>query len=79
MSEVDWNRYRDIVLQRMRAKYERMSDYLRALPTFVFQDPATMQSQILSPNDAIREVTNLSELGKKIIVAEINKMSAMQP
>lgn len=78
MTEVDWNRYREIVLTRMRAKYSVMSEALRNLPTIVFQDQETMETIMLSPNDAIREVSNLSELGKKIISAEIVKLSEMQ-
>jgi len=80
MSEqVDWNKLRAFVLQRFNAKYATMSDYLRNLPTIVLNDPETMKPMYLSPTDAIREVTNLSEAGKKIIVAEIKKIQTMQP
>ena len=79
MSEPDWQRMKDLVLQRLRAKYNAMSESLRNLPTIHFQDPDTMESILLSPNDAIREVSNLSEIGKKILVGEINKLQKMQP
>lgn len=79
MSEPDWQRMKDLVLQRLRAKYNAMSESLRNLPTIHFQDPDTMESVLLSPNDAIREVSNLSEIGKKILVGEINKLQKMQP
>ena len=79
MSVNDWSKMRDLVLQRFRAKYAVMSDYLRNLPTIHFQDPDTMQSILVSPSDAIREVTNLSDLGKKIIAAEISKLQNLQP
>lgn len=78
-NEVDWKRMQNIVMQRLRAKYNAMSESLRNLPTIPFQDPKTMEEQVLSPNDIIREVANLSELGKKIITATINSMAKMQP
>lgn len=70
---------RPIVLQRMRAKWNMMSDYMRNLPTYVFQDPQTFQTITLSPNDAIKEVETLTELGRKIIIAESMKLQSMQP
>ena len=79
MSQQDLERYRQVVLQRMRAKWSMMSDYMRSLPTYVFQDPQTMQTITLSPNDAIREVENFSEIGKRIIVAEATKIQQLQP
>ena len=74
----DWNRMRSIVLDFLRAKYARMAESQRSLPYIMFQDPQTMQSIPISPNDAIREVEALTELGKKIISAEISKISRMQ-
>ena len=79
MSDPDWNRMKDLVLQRLRAKYNAMSESLRNLPTIHFQDPNTMESILLSPNDVIREVSALSELGKKVVSAEITKLQKMQP
>lgn len=76
---VDWNKYRDLVLQRLRARYASFSETLRNMPTIVFQDPETMETLMLSPNDAIREVNNLSDLGKKYMTAEIRKLAQMQP
>lgn len=78
-NEVDWNRLRNIVLQRFRAKWSVMSEYMRNLPTVVFTDPATLKEVVLSPNDAIREVEVLSERGKQIISAEVVKMRELQP
>lgn len=75
---LDFNRYRTIVLQRMRAKWAQMSDYMRNLPTLVFQDPATLEEIVLSPNQAIQEVEALSERGKQIITAELIKMGELQ-
>jgi len=76
---VDWNRYKTIVLQRLRATWSQMSDYMRNLPTYPFQDPDTMKEVLLSPNQVIREVEMLTELGRKIIVAESMKMGELQP
>jgi len=62
----------------MRAKWAQMSDYMRNLPTLVFQDPATLEEIVLSPNQAIQEVEALSERGKQIITAELIKMGELQ-
>uniref|UniRef100_A0A6M3J3P5 Uncharacterized protein n=1 Tax=viral metagenome TaxID=1070528 RepID=A0A6M3J3P5_9ZZZZ len=77
MSEVNWQEMKKIALARMEAKYNQMSDSLRNLPTLIFQDPDTMQTIVLSPNEAIREARNLSELGKKVIAATINNMNRL--
>lgn len=63
----------------MRAKWEGMSQSLRNLPTYVWQDSETMRTFTLTPTEAIREVTLLSETGKKIVSAELNKMGLLQP
>jgi hypothetical protein len=39
------------------------------------QDPDTMESLMLTPNEYIREVEHLTEIGRKIIVAESNKIN----
>ena len=75
MSEPDWKRMQTVVLNFLRAKYDRLPESQRQLPYFVFNDPDTMELINLSPNDVIREVSALSELGRKIITAEINKIS----
>ena len=74
MSDPDWNRMKEVVLQFLRTKYGRLPESQRMLPYIMFTDPDTMELIPISPNDAIREVSNLSELGRKIIVAEINKV-----
>lgn len=79
MGEVDWTQSRDIVLKRLHARYDGMSEALRAMPTIVFQDPETMETIMVSPNEAILEVNNLSELGKKIIAAVLQELSRLQP
>jgi len=56
-----------------------MSDYMRNLPTYPFQDPDTMKEVLLSPNQVIREVEMLTELGRKIIIAESMKMGELIP
>ena len=77
-TEPDWEKFRGLILKRLHAKWDDKSDYLRNLPTLVFEDPKTMQSDLISPTDAIREVSNLSPTGKKIIVAQINLLSRLQ-
>lgn len=78
-TQAQLERYRQVVLQRMRAKWNIMSDYMRNLPTYVFQDPQTFETITLSPNQAIKEVETLSDLGKRIIVAEAIKLQMLQP
>jgi hypothetical protein len=70
---------RKLVLQKLEARYAGMSDYVRNLRNIVFQDRETMEEFVVSPNELIREVHNLSDLGKKYIVAQINQMSQFQP
>lgn len=72
---VDWDRMRKTVLTLINAKYGRMADYQRNLPYLVYQDEETLETIQVSPNDAIIEVTNMSEIGKKIIVAEMAKIN----
>lgn len=79
MSQTDWNRLRDVVLQRLKAKYDSLPDYQRNLPLFhIGQDPKTMTEIVLTPNQAIREVEALSENGKKVIAAVYQQMQRMQ-
>lgn len=78
-AQIDWQKARDLVLQRLHARYDQMSEAFQAMPTIVFQDPDTMETTLLSPKEAILEVNNLSSLGKKIIAAELSKLRAMQP
>ena len=75
MSQPDWPKLRDAVLQRLRANWATKSEVLRTLPTFQMQDPDTLESIMLSPNEYIREVEHLTEIGKKIIVAESSKIN----
>jgi len=79
MEAVDWSKSRDIVLKRLHARYDGMSEALRAMPTIVFQDPETMETIMVSPNEALLEVNNLSDLGKKIIAATIQQLRRLQP
>lgn len=75
MSQPDWPKMRDAVLIRLRANWANKSETLRNLPTFKFQDPVTMEDIMLTPNEYIREVEHLTEIGKKIIVAESSKIN----
>lgn len=61
-SQTDSQR-RDTALQLLRTKSQSMSEHLRTLPTI----PHPSGTDLLSYNDAIREVTNNSALGKQIV------------
>ena len=78
MSSMDWDKSRQIVLTYLNAKYAKFSDFLRQLPNQLFNDPETMETIQVSPSDALREVQNLSELGKKIIVATLRNLDRLQ-
>jgi len=78
LSEPDWSKGRDRVLAYLRAKNATRSDYMNNLPFLTFQDPETMEEIRVSPNDAVIEVNNLSEIGKKIIVATLKNMDRLQ-
>jgi len=71
----DWPKLRDAVLKRLRVNWAAKSETMRTLPTYQMQDPDTMESIMLSPNEYIREVEHLTEIGKKIIVAESSKIN----
>jgi hypothetical protein len=79
MSEasIDWAANRDFVLARKRASYSGMADYQRNLPVLPLID-STGQRVYLSPNDIINEVEHLTDLGKKIIVAELKLAGKLQ-
>lgn len=76
--EVDWAKERQVVLTYLHSKYDTMSEFMRNRPFLLFNDPATMETIQLSPADVINEVNNLSDIGKKIIVAELKKMGRLQ-
>ncbi len=61
------------VLKLLHTKYDLLPDWKKNMPYFNFQDEKTLEHIQLSPNDAIREVSNLTDLGKKLILAEIFK------
>jgi hypothetical protein len=69
-ASIDWVANRDFVLARKRAAYAKMSDYQRNLPILPLVDD-NGDRVYLSPNDIISEVEHLTDLGKKIIVAEL--------
>ena len=75
----DWQKIRDLLLPRFQAKYAAMSDFQRQLPAFPLQDPDTMETILLTPNEVIREITHLSDIGKKILAAEAQKLRQLQP
>jgi hypothetical protein len=54
---------RDAALELLRTKAQKMSEHLRTLPTIPFEN------NLLSYNDAIREVSNNTDLGKRIITS----------
>ncbi len=78
-TDAEWARMQKLVLQRLHAKYDGMSDRMRNLPTIHFQDPDTMESVLLSPREAISEVEALSDVGKHIIQGTIRLLQELQP
>lgn len=77
-TEINWQKDRQIVLTYLHSKYDSMSEFMRARPFIVFQDSVSLETILVSPNDAINEVNFLSDLGKKIITAELVKMGRLQ-
>lgn len=76
-TEIDWGKAQKIVLTYLNDKYDSLSHRLRETKNFVFNDPETFETVLISPNDAIIEVESLSSLGKKIIAAELSKLERM--
>jgi hypothetical protein len=79
VSDAEWKRLQKIVLQRLHDRYDSMSNLQRNMRGIHFQDEETMEDVIVSPNDAIQEVTALSDVGKKIIQATIKHLAQLQP
>lgn len=80
MSETEvTEKSRDLVLAYLKSKYSEWSERMRNLPNFIFNDPETLDTIMLSPNDVLQEVAATSDLGKKIIKAELQKLSRLQP
>jgi hypothetical protein len=77
--EVNWPSMRDIVLQRLHGTYDSLSKEDMQKPILHMQDPETMDSITLSPQDILIEVNALSEIGKKIIVAQVRLLGLLQP
>ena len=69
---------RELVLQRYYQKYNTMSNNLRNLPTYHFQDPVTMQSVILSLTQVIQEIEANTALGQMIVQAEMSKIGRIR-
>ena len=76
---VDWKKMRDLVLQRINAKWAGLSRDEWQKPMWHTQDPETMESITLSPNEIITEVTALSNIGKKYITGAIMLLNKLQP
>jgi hypothetical protein len=69
----------ETALIRMHAKYDKMPRADKQKSLLHIQDPETMDSIILTPDDQIYEVTHLTEIGKKLIVASLQHISSLQP
>jgi hypothetical protein len=65
---ITWSQARDLVLARLRQWVESLPPAERRLKILWGQ-------RLLSPLDMVREVETLSDLGKQIIVAELNKIA----
>jgi hypothetical protein len=80
MSEenIDWEKSRNIVLTYLQDKFSKRSKTMRDLQNFIFNDPESLEIVLLSPNEVVQEVSALSELGKKIIRAELAKLGRLQ-
>lgn len=65
---VTWSQARELVLNRLRQWISSMPPSERMLKILWGQ-------QLLSPNDMVRHVTLLDELGKQIVAAELRKIS----
>ena len=76
---IEWKKMKELVLQRLHAKYDALSKEERQRTVLHMQDPETMESITLSPDDQITEVQSLSDIGKKIVVAQIQLISTLQP
>ena len=76
-TEIDWEKAQQIVLVYLNDKYSTISQRLRSMKNFVFNDPETFETVLISPNDAILEVEAMSPLGKRIVAAEISKLQRM--
>jgi hypothetical protein len=70
---------RNTVLKYLRVHYSSWGEAMRNLPNFIFQDPQTMETTPISPNDAIREVEHNTEMGQKIVAAQWSKLQRLQP
>jgi hypothetical protein len=70
MSEVKitWSQARELVLARLR-------QWVESLPPAEQRLKILWGQKLLSPLDMLREVETLSDLGKSIIVAELNKIA----
>ena len=79
ISNSEWQKMQKLVLIRLHAKYDPMSERMRNLPTIHFQDPDTMESVLLSPKDALAEVTAMTDIGKHIIQGTIRLLQELQP
>lgn len=79
ISDAEYRRMQKLVLQRLHAKYDGMSEKQRNLPVIVVQDPVTLETVLLSPKDAIDEVEGLTDLGKHVILGIWKMMQQQQP
>lgn len=65
---ITWQQARDMVLERLESWIQTMPVSERRLKIF-------WGNYLISPNDMLREVQLLTETGKQIIAAELNKIS----
>ena len=79
MSEenVDYQKARDFILARKKAAYSQMSKLQRNLPAIPWQDPVTLETVPLSPNDILQEIERLTPIGKALIKAELRKIGQL--
>ena len=78
-TDAQWKSMQTIVLLRLHAKWDNLSAKDKNKPFFHIQDPDTLESVTLSPNDIIAEVSALTDIGKAYISATILLINRLQP
>ena len=74
---INWSAEQKRVLARFDDLWGMLPDYQRRLTGYSFTDSDTGKRIDLRIADVINEVSRLTELGKKIIVAEKEKMEKL--
>lgn len=74
---INWTEEQKRVLARFNDLWGMLPDYQRRLTGYSFSDPDTGEKINLRIADVISEVSRLTEIGKKIITAELEKMEKL--